>query len=200
MVNLNKFKIRITGPIPFRFRQMVEDAISETFLQQLIYSTDYFKGVVSRNLWKVEYQPWYGFIIYAQNTKGREYAHIVSWLNYGTKAHMIPNKVDFERMKKGRIPKRFLVFPDTGIIKRNKKTIEGNESFVVGGNVYALAVNHPGIIAKHFIEDVILENNELDNKFYDIIEKNERFKKMNLMNQLSLFSKTTDSHRIILGL
>jgi len=168
MVNLKGFKIRITGTIPPKHREAVEDAIGDTFLFYLIGSTAYFKGISSKKLWKIVYIPWNGFFIQASDTINKNYASIVNWINYGTQEHFIPGFKKFQKMIHGRIKKKFLVFPERrDYIKQEH--IVGNQTFVRDGFVYTLIVNHPGIEAKRFIEEII-ENTYLNNEFYNLVE------------------------------
>jgi hypothetical protein len=206
MVNLNKFKIKITATIPRKFRKVVEDAISDSFLLSLDYATDFFDGISSSKLWKLEYEPWNGFVIYAEDNKNKEYASIVKWLNYGTTKHLISSmgkfktKSDFTAfMSTNKKSLRFLVFPDRGTTKKGEH-IEGNIVFKKDGNIYALIVEHPGIMAKRFVEDSILENDYVENRFYEQVKNSKIFSDSDYYDQSDLLPRINTGRRDVLGI
>lgn len=198
MVNLEKFSIRITRPIPDKFRNIVREAIEDTFLRILILYTHYFRGIDSKKLWKVVYIPWNGFFIQAHDSSEYRYAAVVNWLNYGTEPHFIPKMNKFQKMISGRIKKKFLVFPDRGDYLEQTH-IKGNQAFKKDGFIYSLIVFHPGIHAKRFVEEII-EDDYINNKFYDIIIIDKKYYDLNYKEQILFLERISQDNRYAIGI
>jgi hypothetical protein len=205
MVNLSTFKIRITGTIPKRFRELVEDAIYDTFYQHLIDYTKSFESIDSKKLWKVEYEPWHGFVIEASDTKKKNYAQIIKWINYGAQSHFIQgigsaihlDKVGREVFVLNRNKLKFLCFDDVPRKHRMAK-ISGNIVFKENGKIFALVVEHPGIEAKRFVENII-ENSSLNNAFLFQIIENNAYNDLSFDEQRKLFKKLNVGNRDVIG-
>ena len=198
MVNLNVFKIRITSTFPSKYRDSIRESIEDTFLQALINYTHYFRGISSKKLWKLIYIPWNGFYIQAEDTKTKNYASIVNWINYGTSKHFIPDFSKFQKMIDGRIEKKFLIFPERKDYKQHEK-IKGNQTFVQDGFVFTLIVQHPGIEAKRFVESII-EDIGLNNNFYRLIDKDLNLENMELEEYLKFLNKISTEYRYPIGI
>lgn len=173
MVNLSDLRIRITGPIPRRFRYYVEDEIYDTFVNRL-YEMSIFSDAIENYVFKIEYYPWKGFYITISDSVEKPYAHIAMWTNDGTKG------------KKIITPKHsnWLVFKQEIPFKpKTNFKIPGNEAFSVLINgtphIFAKAVHHPGIEAKNFFYDII-EDEELNKRLINAVVDNLRKSKMDI--------------------
>ena len=181
MVNLKKLKVKITGAIPTRFRDTVEDAIYQTFLRKMDEATIDSMSLNYGGIWSITYDSYYGFYIEAKNTKDTEYGSIVYWNNSGTKPKTIYAK------------KKFMVFErDEDYNYEKHKPIEGNQSFIkkIDGvdMVFTKIVNHPGIVAKRFIEEV-LDDPVTNFEMFNIINDNLEKRKIKEKIQFKIFDK-----------
>jgi hypothetical protein len=199
MVNLKKLKIRVTGGIPNRFRDVVESAIYQTFVRELNKSTLRNMSVQYEYEWKVEYEHGRGFNIISNDTETVPYGSIMYWNNYGTAGS--------KNIKGGYItPKHctFLKFPAyPGFIPDEAKKIPGNISFVLKIDgidyVFTKMSRHPGIKAKWFI-DTVLENKALQYEIFNIINEELDNRKIKESVQSKLLKQLDDKFRYVEGL
>lgn len=216
MINLKVFKVRLTRPIPRKFREVVEDAIWETYLQKIMNATFTFHDIIkksemrdkktslfgskrydsessARHAWRVVYQPWYGFVLKVNDTFRKPYAHIVNWINYGTESK---GKIMAKRSK-------FMIFPEDPnfVYDKNRKGtgIPGNISFTYKGFVFTKFVRHKGVREKRFVEDVV-EDVMVYNNFYHLVSEHPYVTKWDIDEQLHLLNNIDYSFIEIKGL
>lgn len=127
--------------------------ISLTYLKELIKQTP--GDGETHNNWDIRFEG-KDVIIFNEPTGDN-----ILFTNDGTKEHIIRAK-----------NKKFLRFK---ILKNKpysgpKRKIEGNIAFEKDGYLFAKAVFHPGIQAKHFVEK-IMNDKELERKAKELLEK-----------------------------
>jgi hypothetical protein len=193
MVNLKKLKIRVTGGIPNRFRDVVESAIYQTFVRELNKSTLRNMSVQYEYEWKVEYEHGRGFNIISNDTETVPYGSIMYWNNYGANPHTIK-------------PVRcaFLKFPANPNFEPDPlKKKNGNKTFVLKIDgidyVFTKIVNHPGIRAKLFIDNII-NDKDVQFKMLKILSEELDERKIKDTVQLRLLKQLDDKFRYVEGL
>ena len=195
MVNLKKLRIRVSGPLPYKFRKIVRQAITVTLLEGLNRVTMQELGTKNfRKIWKLVYVSYYGFYIIASDTTEYKYACIAYWNNHGTGPHIIPGP---ERRKFNNNPKnvenrKFLMFKADPKYVKKTKTFSENIAFVkkIEGVdcVFTLMVHHPGIKEKRFIEKIIFDG--MSNlKVFNIVENYLDYKNVDNITQFKIFDK-----------
>ncbi len=177
---MSEFSIHITGRIGNRkFKKMVREAIEDTYLLEfenqsveVEYDSDSnHKHLGVYEKWKVVYRSNSGFYIKITDSGNNKYALIADYVDRGTKEHIIPNKKDYWDMISGMKPLKYLKFP----MRYNKKQaskldydIPINKTFIRDGFVYTLAVVHPGIKARKYV-DRIMSDSYISDRFIEIL-------------------------------
>ena len=135
------------------FMKILLKSLARTYYREIIKDTP-GKGEV-RDGWDIEIR---GDSVVISNN---EFGDIINFLEEGTKSTIIRAK-----------NKKFLRFEKPKTNKsRNGPKIPGNIAFEKDGYIFAKAVRHPGIEARHFIYK-ILNSKKIQNQFQLEFDKN----------------------------
>jgi len=120
-------------------------ALSRTYYREIVQNTP-GSGIVA-DAWEIVRE---GKDIIIRN---EEFGNIVSFLEFGTKPHLIEAK-----------DKKFLRFEKPKGEREKKPPIPGNVAFEKDGYIFTKKVQHPGIEAREFIKKILADKN-IENNF-----------------------------------